>query len=43
MSSTDRVQGALEKWAREVYGKAAARPGALRAASFKSSSGTELA
>jgi methylmalonyl-CoA mutase, N-terminal domain len=43
MSSSDRVQGALEKWAKEVYGKAAAKKGALRADSFKSSSGTDLA
>ena len=43
MSSTDRVRSALEKWATEVYGKAASKPGALRAASFKTSSGTDLA
>jgi methylmalonyl-CoA mutase, N-terminal domain len=33
---------ALERWAREVYGKAAARPGALRKALFETSSGIEL-
>ena len=33
---------ALEKWAREVYGKAAAKPGALRKALFQTSSGIEV-
>ena len=33
---------ALEKWAREVYGKTAAKPGALRSALFESSSGIEV-
>jgi len=33
---------ALEKWAREVYGKAAAKPGALRKALFETSSGIEV-
>ena len=33
---------ALEKWAREVYGKASAKPGALRKALFQTSSGIEL-
>jgi methylmalonyl-CoA mutase, N-terminal domain len=33
---------ALEKWAREVYGKAAAKPGALRKAVFQTSSGIEV-
>ncbi|HTO97489.1 MAG TPA: methylmalonyl-CoA mutase family protein [Myxococcales bacterium] len=32
----------LEKWAREMYGKAAARPGALRKALFRTSSGIEI-
>jgi len=32
----------LEKWAREVYGKAAAKPGALRKALFQTSSGIEI-
>jgi methylmalonyl-CoA mutase N-terminal domain/subunit len=32
----------LEKWAREVYGKASAKPGALRKALFQTSSGIEL-
>ena len=32
----------LEKWAREVYGKAAARPGALRKPEFRTSSGLEV-
>jgi methylmalonyl-CoA mutase N-terminal domain/subunit len=42
-SSEERVQGALEKWAREVYGKAAQKPGALRQAAFGTSSGIDLA
>ena len=42
-SSTGRVESALEAWAREVYGKVAAKPGALRQAHFRSSSGTDLA
>jgi methylmalonyl-CoA mutase N-terminal domain/subunit len=33
---------ALEKWAREVYAKAASKPGALRKAVFKTSSGIEI-
>ena len=33
---------ALEKWAREVYGKSAAKPGALRKALFQTSSGIEV-
>ncbi|HZX94572.1 MAG TPA: methylmalonyl-CoA mutase family protein [Myxococcales bacterium] len=33
---------ALEKWAREVYGKAVAKPGALRKALFQTSSGVEI-
>ncbi len=33
---------ALEKWAREVYGKAAAKPGALRKALFETSSGVAI-
>jgi methylmalonyl-CoA mutase N-terminal domain/subunit len=33
---------ALEKWSREVYGKAAAKPGALRRALFQTSSGIEV-
>jgi len=33
---------ALEKWAREVYGKAAGKPGALRKALFQTSSGIEI-
>ena len=41
--STDRAEAALEKWAREVYGKAAAKPGALRQPRFETSSGIELA
>jgi methylmalonyl-CoA mutase N-terminal domain/subunit len=42
-TSTQKVEAALEKWTREVYGKAAQKPGALRQAHFRSSSGTELA
>ncbi|GAC1541744.1 MAG: methylmalonyl-CoA mutase family protein [Myxococcales bacterium] len=42
-SSTQKAEAALEKWAREVYGKAAQKPGALRQAQFLSSSGTALA
>ena len=42
-SSTQRVEAALEKWARDVYGKVAQKPGALRQAQFRSSSGTDLA
>jgi len=42
-NSTERVASALEKWSREVYGKAAAKPGALRASAFVTSSGTDLA
>jgi methylmalonyl-CoA mutase, N-terminal domain len=41
--STRKVEAALEKWAREVYGKAAQKPGALRQAQFLTSSGTSLA
>ena len=41
-SSTDRVQGALEQWSREVYAAAAGKKGALRSGSFKTSSGTAL-
>ncbi len=33
---------ALERWAREVYAKAAAKPGALRKALFQTSSGIEV-
>jgi methylmalonyl-CoA mutase, N-terminal domain len=33
---------ALEKWAREVYGKSAEKPGALRKALFQTSSGIEV-
>jgi methylmalonyl-CoA mutase N-terminal domain/subunit len=33
---------ALEKWAREVYGKAAGRPDALRKALFQTSSGIDI-
>jgi methylmalonyl-CoA mutase, N-terminal domain len=33
---------ALEKWAREVYGQSAAKPGALRKALFQTSSGIEV-
>ena len=33
---------ALEKWAREVYGKTAEKPGALRKALFQTSSGIEV-
>ncbi|MBS2025587.1 MAG: methylmalonyl-CoA mutase [Deltaproteobacteria bacterium] len=43
MSSTDRVRSALEAWANTVYAKAAAKPGALRANTFRTSSGTDLA
>jgi methylmalonyl-CoA mutase N-terminal domain/subunit len=42
MSGSERVQGALEKWAREVYGKAAQRPGALRQLQFRTTSGIDL-
>src|SRR6266850_6103290 len=41
-SSTRRVEAALERWAREVYGKAAAKPGALRQERFATASGIEL-
>jgi methylmalonyl-CoA mutase N-terminal domain/subunit len=41
-SSTRRVEAALERWAREVYGKAAAKPGALRQEHFATTSGIEL-
>src|SRR5205814_6877521 len=41
-SSTQRVQAALERWAREVYGKAAHKPGALRRPEFETTSGIEL-
>ena len=33
----------MEKWAREIYAKAAARPGALRQQEFKTSSGIPIA
>src|SRR5437588_8144796 len=41
-SSTRRVEAALERWAREVYGKAAQKPGALRQAQFATTSGIAL-
>jgi len=41
-SSTRRVEAALERWAREVYGKAARKPGALRQERFATTSGIEL-
>jgi methylmalonyl-CoA mutase, N-terminal domain len=41
-SSTRRVEAALERWAREVYGKAAAKPGALRQPQFATTSGIPL-
>ncbi len=41
-SSTRRVEAALERWAREVYGKAAVKPGALRQAQFATTSGMTL-
>src|SRR5476651_1273984 len=41
--STEKVEAALEKWARDVYGKSAQKPGALRQARFGTSSGIELA
>ena len=41
--STRRVHSALEQWTNTVYAKAAAKPGALRAPHFRSSSGTDLA
>jgi methylmalonyl-CoA mutase N-terminal domain/subunit len=37
-----KVQAALERWAREVYGKAAAKPGALRQPRFATTSGIDL-
>ena len=40
--STERVEAALEKWAREVYGAAAQKPGALRQPRFATSSGIEV-
>ena len=40
-SSTQRVEAALERWAREVYGKAQQK-GALRQPEFKTTSGIEL-
>jgi len=42
-SSSGKVEAALERWAREVYGKAAARQGALRQPRFATTSGVELA
>jgi len=42
-SSTRRVEAALERWAREVYAKAAQKPGALRQPRFATTSGIELA
>jgi len=41
-SSTRRVEAALERWAREVYGKAAQKSGALRQEKFATTSGIEL-
>jgi len=41
-SSTRRVEAALERWAREVYGKAAGKPGALRQPQFATTSGVPL-
>jgi methylmalonyl-CoA mutase N-terminal domain/subunit len=41
-SSTQRVEAALDRWAREVYGKAAQKPGALRQQRFETTSGIEL-
>src|SRR5712671_3858272 len=41
-SSTRRVEAALERWAREVYGKAAQKPGGLRQPRFATTSGIEL-
>jgi methylmalonyl-CoA mutase N-terminal domain/subunit len=41
--STQKTEAALDRWAREVYSKAAQRPGALRQARFLTSSGTSLA
>src|SRR5881227_1470106 len=41
-SSTQRVEAALERWAREVYGKAVQKPGALRQERFDTTSGIEL-
>jgi methylmalonyl-CoA mutase, N-terminal domain len=41
-SSTRRVEAALERWAREMYGKAAGKPGALRQAQFATTSGMAL-
>ena len=42
-TSSEKVESALERWAREVYGKAAQKPGALRLAQFRTSSGIDLA
>ncbi|HKB75917.1 MAG TPA: methylmalonyl-CoA mutase family protein, partial [Myxococcales bacterium] len=41
-SSTRRVEAALERWAREMYGKAAGKPGALRQAQFATTGGMAL-
>src|SRR5438105_5079505 len=41
-SSTQRVEAALERWAREVYGKAAQKKGALRQPEFETTSGIKL-
>ena len=41
-SSAQRVEAALERWAREVYGKAAQKPGALRRPEFETTSGITL-
>jgi methylmalonyl-CoA mutase, N-terminal domain len=42
-SSTRRIEAALERWAREVYGKSAQKPGSLRQPRFATTSGIELA
>ena len=41
-SSTRRVEAALERWAREVYGTAAQKPGALRQPQFATTGGMTL-
>jgi methylmalonyl-CoA mutase, N-terminal domain len=41
-SSTEKVQSALEAWARTVYAKAAGKPGALRQPEFRTTSGIEV-
>jgi methylmalonyl-CoA mutase N-terminal domain/subunit len=43
MAKSDRVESALAAWARDIYGKAAGKKGALRQPEFGTSSGIGLA